>query len=384
MRIVLLGIWIWLAVGLTPAVAQTVFKVSGRVQDESGKPLPFASAFLNQTTLGDRTTEAGTFTVRNIPPGKYELIVSYLGYEPVIMPVEVQADVSGVTVVLKPKTGVLKEYVVRRDPERERWMKMFVQTFVGRSSFAQQCKLLNGEIVDLKYDRATNTLTAAADDFLVIENAALGYRIRFLLMHFTFDMRKGYSMYYGNPMFEPMKPRNKRQMRKWTDNRKAAYLGSTMQFYKSLANKTLEQDGYTVQKLVRKERKRDFVEPEEELKTGQVKMQKPGTFSKYVNYLYTTPLPYDSIVYRSGNSYVMNFKDLLYVTYKKEKEDRLYVSTMLPPNAKRSWQTSVLQLLAPEVKMDQNGNIEAPMDVICEQYWGWEKMAEMLPLDYKL
>src|SRR5688500_4739718 len=120
MRVVLLGTFIWLVLGWSPSVAQTVFKVSGKVQDESGKPLPFASAFLNQTTLGDRTTEAGTFTIRHIPPGKYELIVSYLGFEPVIMPVEVQADVKEITVVLKPKAGVLKEYVVRRDPDREK------------------------------------------------------------------------------------------------------------------------------------------------------------------------------------------------------------------------------------------------------------------------
>ncbi|MGN6511355.1 MAG: carboxypeptidase-like regulatory domain-containing protein [Chitinophaga sp.] len=383
MRVVLLGILIWMAAGITPAVAQTVFKVSGKVQDESGKPLPFASAFLNQTTLGDRTTEAGNFTIQQVPPGKYELIVSYLGYQPVITPVEVQADISGITIVLKPKAGVLKEHVVRRDPEREKWMRAFVNTFVGESSFAKQCELMNGEIVDLRYDQRTNTLTAAADDFLVIENAALGYRIKFLLMHFTYDMRAGYSMYYGNPMFELKKPKNKRQQQKWAANRKAAYLGSTMHFYKSLIGKTLEQDGFMVQKLVRKERKRDFVEPVPGLETGEAKMQKPGTFSKYVNYLYSARLPYDSIFYKAGNSYVMNFKDLLYVTYKKEKEDRLYVTRMRPPGAVRGPQVSILKLLAPEVRIDRNGNVEAPMDVICEQYWGWEKLAEMLPLDYK-
>lgn len=384
MRRVLLGIFIWLAAGITSADAQTVYKVSGRVQDESGKPLPFASAFLNQTTLGDRTTEAGVFTIQQIPPGKYELIVSYLGYEPVITPVEVLADVSGITIVLKPKPGVLKEHVVRRDPEREKWMRVFVNTFVGQSSIARQCELMNGEIVDLHYNRQTNTLTAAADDFLVIENPALGYRVKFLLMYFTYDMRAGYSMYYGNPMFEPMKAKNKRQQQRWTANRKAAYLGSTMHFYKSLLAKTLEQDGFMVQKLVRKERKRDYVEPVPGLETGEAKMQKPGTFSKYVNYLYSARLPYDSIYQKSGNGFVMNFKDLLYVTYKKEKEDRLYVTTMLPPGTVRGHQVSVLKLLAPEVKLDRNGNVETPMDVICEQYWGWEKLAEMLPLDYKL
>jgi hypothetical protein len=49
----------------------------------------------------------------------------------------------------------------------------------------------------------------------------------------------------------------------------------------------------------------------------------------------------------------------------------------------RGPQVSILKLLAPEVRIDRNGNVEAPMDVICEQYWGWEKLAEMLPLDYK-
>lgn len=384
---IVFGIIVFCLGWISLTTAQTTVRITGQVQDEKGKPLPFASAFLSQTTLGDRTTEAGSFTIKGVPPGKYDLIVSYLGYEPLLMPVNVTGDLTGIVAVLKPKAGVLKEVVVRRNAERDRLMNLFKEIWVGRSGNAAQCTILNDEVIDLAYDRQKGLLTATSDDFILLENKALGYRVKFLLMNFEFHQYTGYSLYYGNPLFELMKPRNTRQQRSWEKKRIEAYNGSTMHFYRSLINKQLVEDGFSVQKMVRKERKRDFVAPEGIDSASGAKVKSDGTFSKYVNYLYPGQVPYDSLMVanKEKDNYSLIFGNYLFVTYKKEKEERKYLEyNHYSEKIKPGPQISYLRLLAPEVDVDRNGNVEAPMDVIVEQYWGWEKMAEMLPLDFKI
>jgi hypothetical protein len=35
------------------------------------------------------------------------------------------------------------------------------------------------------------------------------------------------------------------------------------------------------------------------------------------------------------------------------------------------------------VLLEEMGNIIEPLDVLFEGYWGWEKLGDMLPLDYQ-
>lgn len=48
-----------------------------------------------------------------------------------------------------------------------------------------------------------------------------------------------------------------------------------------------------------------------------------------------------------------------------------------------SYQTSVIYLQTDEVLLEPNGNIVEPLHVFFEGYWGWEKLGDMLPLDYQ-
>jgi hypothetical protein len=52
------------------------------------------------------------------------------------------------------------------------------------------------------------------------------------------------------------------------------------------------------------------------------------------------------------------------------------------PKRTPSFQTSVLSLLEPYTYLEPNGMILNPYSYLVEGYWGWEKLAEMLPLDY--
>ncbi|GAB2774192.1 carboxypeptidase-like regulatory domain-containing protein [Rhabdobacter roseus] len=59
----------------------------GTVTDlDTGQPLPTASVQLLNTRYGTQTTPEGTFRFDQLPVGRYTLVVSFLGYQPFILP----------------------------------------------------------------------------------------------------------------------------------------------------------------------------------------------------------------------------------------------------------------------------------------------------------
>jgi len=57
------------------------FKISGYVTDrETKEPLIGADIVLSSTKFEESTDIEGFFSISNIPPGKYSVTVSYLGY----------------------------------------------------------------------------------------------------------------------------------------------------------------------------------------------------------------------------------------------------------------------------------------------------------------
>jgi len=79
------GFWaiFFLLFGLSPGLqAQNLGTVRGTVMDKSsGEPILFTNVFLAGTTIGASTDVNGFFTIKNIPPGNYVLMSTYLGYD---------------------------------------------------------------------------------------------------------------------------------------------------------------------------------------------------------------------------------------------------------------------------------------------------------------
>ncbi len=62
--------------------AATTGKISGLVQDsETGDPMIGVNVIIAGTSLGAATDMEGYFTILNIPPGKYELVATSIGYK---------------------------------------------------------------------------------------------------------------------------------------------------------------------------------------------------------------------------------------------------------------------------------------------------------------
>ena len=99
--------------------------LSGRITDVStAEPLPGASVYFTNAKTGAVADEQGNYKVRNIPPGKYLIEISHLGYSTIVESVNIDGDVvvnfglahsiaenQGITI-----TGVSTATLVKRAP----------------------------------------------------------------------------------------------------------------------------------------------------------------------------------------------------------------------------------------------------------------------------
>ncbi len=72
----LLGMWFLFVV----SYSQTNYKLSGVVVDESNIALTGATVFLNPIKKGTTTDAKGFFVISHLPKGKYEIKISFIGY----------------------------------------------------------------------------------------------------------------------------------------------------------------------------------------------------------------------------------------------------------------------------------------------------------------
>ena len=74
------GILLTLFLSITTfAFSQNNFRVSGKVTDDTGKPVSGASVVVKGTTIATATTTEGTFAL-NAPSGKSVLVVTSIGF----------------------------------------------------------------------------------------------------------------------------------------------------------------------------------------------------------------------------------------------------------------------------------------------------------------
>lgn len=89
--------------------------LKGKITDESGTPLPFASIYIKGTSKGTTTNIEGRFELE-LKPGTYEVVFQYIGYQQLIQQVQVDEN-TDLTIVLKEEAVKLEEVVVRADAE---------------------------------------------------------------------------------------------------------------------------------------------------------------------------------------------------------------------------------------------------------------------------
>ena len=339
------------------------YSISGKIIDkETRLPLQGASVFAQNTTFGVATNAEGYFTLK-LPNGGYELVVTFTGYETESMRINnATGDEKNLVIEVKPKEKSLAEVsVVASNEVKDGWQKyglFFTENFVGNGEFSQQTFIKNPEVLRFYFSKKRNRLKVLASEPLLVENFALGYNIKFAIDSFTYEYDNNTAQFIGYPLFEEMQGTAEKGII-WQQNRDKAYQGSLLHFMRSLYNKTLPGEGFEVQFLVKNN---------DEEKTIPLK-------NPYLALNYTRDDSSNTVDFRP------NQPDMI-VIYNKAKPEEAYFT--FDPKAKKDFQVSTLSVARGEtLVIEENGYFFEQTDITTNGYWGFEKIGNMLPYDYK-
>jgi hypothetical protein len=383
----------------------TACQITGKIiTDPNGQPVANASVFLSNATIGAKTADDGTFLLKNVKPGKYELVVSDVGYENYSQ--VLVADNREITVppiLISSKTIMLTEVKVdsKAEPDRERNYLLFKNEFLGPSRLAAECQILNPELLDMDYNYSANILTASSEDFLEIENDALGYNIKYLLTNFIKNIGNSNlnDVQFGGPaLFREMKG-SPSQEKRWQKQRAATYQGSAMHFLRCLLNNSFEEEGFRVLRITHlpnparpedtlinrkikyyqslKHKGRSY---KDSLAYWQSKLLLPLTIDK----LLPDPLKQEDMVRltnQKGLFALEGDKCSLYIIYSKSHHYPAKIRTDNLNDASNDNRT-IVSFDAPYVLFDKNGCVMDPNCISFEGAWGKDRIANLLPVDY--
>jgi hypothetical protein len=332
------------SIGCFPVSAQPRGTIAGTVIDAKTKsPIPFATVFLANSSHGVESSANGSFQLEKIPPGKYDLVVSLIGYEKLSHAVEVSTNKVVLRLELIPQVTQLREVVVEVGDWKKRY-RIFEKYFLGQTPHASHCTIKNPDDIYLSYDKKTKVLKAEADSPIIVENVALGYRIYYLLSQFEFDEKAMILRVFGIPRFEDLTPKSERQGRHWRNERDAAYLGSLKHFMQSLLKRELKKNKFLI----------------------------------YRNGM-DTPLQ-ESSLFPDSVSHQLHFKGTMKIVYDGESEDYAYRQTRF-----RGPQISTIEFLNEPLTLYDNGYYDNPNSVILHGYLAWaETVGDLVSFGYEL
>lgn len=388
---------------LAGPAARAQARLSGVVLDSvTREPLAFASVFLANTTFGSSTNDQGKFEISRVPAGTYDMVCSYVGYRLSKQSVTVSGGQQEFTLQLSPVGNSLGEVVIKPEPNKPEEYKQFSDLFLGGSQFSEQCHISNPEAIRVFYDEEERTLTARAKEYAQVDNDALGYRLKYYGLEFSYDTDDQSVTYYGQPVFEEMKPQDEAQAKLWAANRLTAYKGSFMHFLRSVHRNRLRTEDFMAQQIkiihnkrfgqtdslrqVLLERHPDGSDLTRAEKDSLSLWSRSAPVYAVLN---PTALPIDSIrqVSPDGKRVFLRFTGELQVAYFGEAPDPRYKRPMSPLGASRTpypakRQVSRLRLADRRAEIQADGSLLNPLAVSVGEYWGFEKIGEFLPFDY--
>ena len=312
----------------------------------------------------------GQFHLDKVSPGSYELVAKMIGFTSQTVPVILKNNSLTLNLTLKTKVNSLNEVTISFDPNWNDHYDQFKQKFLGTTPNSGKCKILNPNILHFHYSKRSKNLSATAEDFIIIENDALGYKISYLLNNFEYNDSTHIVKYQGSPSFQEMTPKSDKQLAYWKKNRETAYHGSVTHFLKSIYDGDEYKQGFEVYKIINKP-------PPGVPYTDD----KPIFFDQH-------RILFDSLLTVTDKNFKsLTYKHCLFVVYVKEREslhikDSGYQIARPKGSQVPNGQFSMVNLMDASVSIDSNGNFSDPGGLLFEGYMGWEQIADLTPLEY--
>ena len=375
------------------AYSQTI-TISGKViTPSSHEGIPKVSVFLSNSSYGTVTAEDGSFKLVGVKPGQYDLVASSIGYQDFSKTILVGNESITIDIPLAPKVNQLRGVVITTAANWKKNWEEFKKAFIGTTENAKYCVVENPHVVSMVNSTRRRTLEAWSDEFLVVDNKALGYRVKFLIDTFSNNGLTGIISWQGKAVFEDL-PGSAEQKKVWKLKREETYYGSSRDFYKSLYTGKLAEEGFIVKRLHRElnpERPQEsviwqklkyFREIHPNRDSANYWIGKENLSKYFHESLSAAPLePYQIFAKTNREGlFIISFTECLYVIYTKRREETDFKDLYRPldmPN----YEISVLTLSEPYAVFDMNGVVfnGAPLN---EGTWSKSKLAELLPYDY--
>jgi hypothetical protein len=356
--------------------------LSGSVRDSAtGRPIPGVSVFLNSTSKGTVTHDDGNFTLYGIPPGRYELIVSAIGYATLAVQISTHHLPPSLNITLHNQASELAAVTVEPYLKNgwKKWGKLFWDNFIGTTANANDCTIKNKDALRFRYYLKSRKLTVNAVEPLIITNKALGYDLEYRLESFSVDFSTNIISYFGYPFFREMPTDDSSRLQKWEHARKMAYLGSMMHFMRSLYQGRLQQDGFIV---------------EHEIQVPNIEKERVKAI--YVpNVTKTDSIPIDTLhhywaVLREPDYFVQKVKSYDNLVTVNPDQTRAFFFTgdftVIYGNGHLgiAYTESSMELMYPtKIEVEENGSYYPPETLLSKGEWAkTEKIANLVPRDY--
>lgn len=345
--------------------------LQGKIRDvQTHQPIPGASVYFNNTSVGTSTDSAGEFVLRSSQLLDGELVVSSVGYEKWSTRISAD-DASGkrFVVEMKAKEKLIKDVLVLSDASRQKWLAIFKDQFLGITKEAERSVIKNLKDIYFTAGNEAGSFKAYADSPLVIKNNQLGYVLYFDLIEFGYNSKEGSTYFFGYTRFESMG-----DTKKWVKNRKRCYLGSSKHFFRSLIRDQLKKEGFNAYQVVP-------MLQEGVASTKRLSIKANNQPMMAVPCLAADILKRDST---DANQYIVTLK-----------KNQLMVTSDWEPDILSSLVTKVLlsrrngkydaEVNAPEgtIMLNKNGIVLNPLSITYQGYWIYEKAANMLPDDFQ-
>jgi len=361
---------------------QQSYTITGVVTDEKDVPIPGATVFIADSRKVTATNSDGRFVLENMQPGRYNLVVKMIGY--IVTQHEFMLQDKDMRFRIKlPEDNVMLNTVYISGmslSERKRHLATFIKCFLGTSANSAKCKILNTDDIKLRFDKQNDVLTAYSNEFLIIENKALGYRMKYLLNEFTYDHPYGIGgvIFFAGTLFFENIEGNAWQQKKWEQERANTYLGSAPHFFRSVFSNSIQENDFMV-----------FRVPNPQALTYYSRKDPLRLMN------YTAPV-------KSLNNFMKDFdnnfktfdlsllkKDSteFYVLYKGKQNPTDFAargSVVHPFFKMPKGQVSIIRPLSDSILISRKGEPTPVSALLFGGFWSWGQMSAFLPSDYEI
>ncbi len=366
--------------------------VKGKVVNDLEQPISNVNIYLDGTKTGTISADDGSFSLDITSKNESILVFKKDDYSTFTTNAAEVVDKTLKVVLLKSKEIEEVKIVPYTEEAYKNYIYFFLDSFLGNDR--ENVKIKNQRSLKFSYDKSSKTLRVKAPQTLIIENKNLGYTIEYNLEDFAAYFNENTTRFIGTSFFKETKSNDKVKL-----NRMNAFEGSQVDFFRSIFNKKVSDEGYIVNQITK------FPNPK--YPTEQ-ELQKLKDFSDFVKQNRTATIPNDisdissrkaiepkynigitklqlsesEYTKKIGEQLFLTYDHMIQINYKKyyyEFEKGKIVKATLP-----IVQTSYLHLEGEMYEIYRDGNTSNPDLLTNQGAFSTDKIEKLLPLDYQL